>query len=619
MASIRLSFILSVIFLSGCATWEAPSDQAENGQQDPTQNSTKIEEKVKQAWKDTSIASAAAHFSLAEANALDGKTDLAIEEYKAALIYDPNSSVIHTKLSAEYAKKGSMGSAIDEGKTAIELDPKNVDAHMLLAGIYSISQAPEEAVTHYEVVMSLDPTNEEAAVFLVQSLLDLGKDAIALKKAAQFAKQIPDSAPIWYMVGVTEQLASHATASITGYRKALGLRPGFSKAALSLGMIFESTGQTDKALDVYKEAFDAKEDMQVGTRLSQNYLQKGNWVDALKVLESMRFLDPDDLNVPIKIGLVHLEQKEWDKAIAVFSTVVQKVPDSDKVNYYIAAAYEEKQDLSSAVTHLKKVAPDSKYFEDAILHAVVLSKKMGQSADAMQYLQTVITQAPEHPNLYALLASMQEDQSALEPAVSTVESGLKLFPDDQKLLYYYGTLLDKKGDTESALKQMEKLLAINPEHPEAMNFIGYTWTVQGVHLKEAETLLRKALKARPDNPYILDSLGWNLFRNGRHQEALPFLEKAASLKGDEKTILEHLAQVYSRNRLNNRAQATLKQIELRDSMAQEQAIQAAAAQAALAERGDEHAASTPSPAAKDDGKRAPASVVAPDADIEVDP
>ena len=108
---------------------------------------------------------------------------------------------------------------------------------------------------------------------------------------------------------------------------------------------------------------------------------------------------------------------------------------------------------------------------------------------------------------------------------------------------------------------MEKILEKNPNHADALNFVAYTWTTQGVRLKDAEDMLKRAMKAKPGNAFILDSFGWNQFMLGKHRNALIYLEKAVGIKGDEDTILQHLVEVYSKNQMPDRAQATRARIE----------------------------------------------------------
>jgi Tfp pilus assembly protein PilF len=100
---------------------------------------------------------------------------------------------------------------------------------------------------------------------------------------------------------------------------------------------------------------------------------------------------------------------------------------------------------------------------------------------------------------------------------------------------------------------MEAILKTNPNHADALNYIGYTWTVQGVRMDEAGKLLQRAVELKPDNPYIIDSWGWYLFTQGRVGEALAQIERAHQLKPEEPTILEHLGDIYLSQNMREKA------------------------------------------------------------------
>src|SRR5512141_1722494 len=91
---------------------------------------------------------------------------------------------------------------------------------------------------------------------------------------------------------------------------------------------------------------------------------------------------------------------------------------------------------------------------------------------------------------------------------------------------------------------MKALLVVNPDHAEALNFLGYSFAEQGVRLEDAERLVRRALELKPRSGHILDSLGWVLFRRGDVRRAVEVLEEADSLEGPDATILEHLGDAY---------------------------------------------------------------------------
>ena len=111
-------------------------------------------------------------------------------------------------------------------------------------------------------------------------------------------------------------------------------------------------------------------------------------------------------------------------------------------------------------------------------------------------------------------------------------------------MFQLGVLLDKSGDRLSCLDQMRRILDIDPNHADSLNYIGYTYAEQGIKLDEAMDLIKRALKINPDSGYIIDSLGWVYFQKGQYDEAILHLKKSAELTPDDPTINEHLGDAY---------------------------------------------------------------------------
>jgi tetratricopeptide (TPR) repeat protein len=517
--------------------------------------------KAQEAWESKAFtATSDYHFGLGQGFALEGKVDRAIEEYRAALAYDDNSSLIHSRLAAEYLKKGNTSFAIDECKRAIELDSDASDVRIMLGGIYSMNNESDLALAQYDAVLKKQSNNDEAAVFKTQVLAEKGNVSDAVKFIRAFTAKTRDSAAAWFYAGKLEFATNNVTAAIKDYRVALELRPGFSQATLALGMIFETHNEFAKAKEIYEAQMEEKQDVQIASRLATLYL-KANQLDAgLKVLTIMRAMDSEDLNTEMKIGLIYMQKQDWKNAKDAFQEILVKVPDSDRVHYYMAAVFEEENNLQGSIDHLLKVNSDSKLFEDASMHAAGLYRKLSEKEKSYGVLQDAIKKSPENPGFYVALASLYEDDQNVPEAMKSLEAGLKIFPDHEKMTYFHAALLDKEGKQDEAVTEMEIVLKKNPENADALNYVAYTWTTQGVHLKDAEDLLKRALKLKPDSPFILDSMGWNQFMMGKNKDAIVFLEKAVSLKSDEQAILEHLVEVYSRNQMNERAQATKSRI-----------------------------------------------------------
>jgi len=111
-------------------------------------------------------------------------------------------------------------------------------------------------------------------------------------------------------------------------------------------------------------------------------------------------------------------------------------------------------------------------------------------------------------------------------------------------LFELGVIYDRIDETDLAIEQMQAILSLDTEHADALNYLGYTYADKGINLDEAETMIKKALEYKPDNGYIIDSLGWVYFRQGPFEEALVQLKRAVALIPDDPIVLEHLGDIY---------------------------------------------------------------------------
>jgi tetratricopeptide (TPR) repeat protein len=122
-----------------------------------------------------------------------------------------------------------------------------------------------------------------------------------------------------------------------------------------------------------------------------------------------------------------------------------------------------------------------------------------------------------------------------------IRENTELYIDSQIQIAY---ILDALRRHDEAIVQMRKVLEIEPDHAEALNFIGYTYAEKGIRLDEALDLIQRALLIEPDSGAYIDSLGWVYFQQGLYDKALDTLKKAFSHRSDDSTIAEHLGDVY---------------------------------------------------------------------------
>ena len=153
---------------------------------------------------------------------------------------------------------------------------------------------------------------------------------------------------------------------------------------------------------------------------------------------------------------------------------------------------------------------------------------------------------PKDGDLYLILAALYEKENQLQKAIDTLKKGLEQDKEDIELHFQIGATYDKLGDFDKMATEMKEVLRLNPDHADALNYLGYSYAERGVLLEEALHLIQKAMTLKPDAGYITDSLGWVYFKLGDYGRAVIELEKANQLTPDDPTVTEHLADGYSK-------------------------------------------------------------------------
>jgi tetratricopeptide (TPR) repeat protein len=144
------------------------------------------------------------------------------------------------------------------------------------------------------------------------------------------------------------------------------------------------------------------------------------------------------------------------------------------------------------------------------------------------------------------MGSLYEEKEAFEKAEKSLLKGISIDPQHARLRFRLGVVYDKWKRREDSIRQMKTVIELEPDNASALNYLGYTYADMGIHLEEAEMLVKEALKHNPDDGYITDSLGWVYFKMGRYEEALTYLKKAAELTPDDPIIMEHVGDAYAK-------------------------------------------------------------------------
>ncbi|HEY8162786.1 MAG TPA: tetratricopeptide repeat protein [Methylocystis sp.] len=212
--------------------------------------------------------------------------------------------------------------------------------------------------------------------------------------------------------------------------------------------------------------------------------------------------------------------------------------------------YERMKQEETAIDLYDTVPKDSALRVNADVQAALLLETLGKSKEATEHLAAVVAANPKNQEALTALGNLQRSRKLFADAAATYSRVIALQPKPDKgqwLLYYYrGIANERRKDWKNAETDLKKALELNPDQPLVLNYLGYSWVDQGINLDEAFRMLRRAVDLRQRDGYVVDSLGWAYYRLARYDDAVRELEKAIDLKPSDPVINDHLGDAYWR-------------------------------------------------------------------------
>jgi tetratricopeptide (TPR) repeat protein len=239
-----------------------------------------------------------------------------------------------------------------------------------------------------------------------------------------------------------------------------------------------------------------------GPDLSASYLRLG------------AYLEPKSFLITMAIGDVFQGVGRCDDAIAIYETIPNTEPMRRNANIQIGACLQtlEKHD------------------------------------EAARYIKRVVDANPKDTEAAVELGNIYRSDSRFAEAADAYTLGIKAVAKpsdaDWRVYYFRGVSYERSDRWPEAERDFKQALAINPEQPQVLNYLGYSWVDKGMNLEEALKMIKRAVELRPNDGYIVDSLGWAYYRLGRNDEAVSALENAVELRAEDPVINDHLGDIY---------------------------------------------------------------------------
>ena len=480
---------------------------------------------------------------LAEIAGQRGNLDLSASAYMdlARSTRDPRVA----RRAAEMALHGrNLDMALQATRLWVEIDPESSQAHQMMAGLLVSANRLDELQPH-------------VAKLLAQEGETLGDGLMRLNRL--FARY-PDKKAVLTMVeqltqpyiGLPEAHFARAQAAlnaaewrrgIAGADKALDLRPDWDLAVMLKAQL-QRTESPEAAIETLRTYLAGHpQAREVRLQYARNLVGARKFSQARTEFQRLLGDFPGNVDVIYAVAVLSVQLSDWEAAEENFKKLLGKdFAEIDTVRLYLGQIAEERKQFDAALRWYAEVAPGEQYLAAQLRIAQLLARQ-GNLDAGRRHLQEVRA-AGNADRIQLLLAESQllRDGGRTQEAYELLAGGLATQPEQSELLYESALLAEKLGRHEAMEASLRKLIRLKPEHAHAYNALGYSFAERNQRLEEAEQLVLKALQLSPDDPFIIDSMGWVLYRKGDNQGALAHLQRAFSIRPDPE-IAAHLGEV----------------------------------------------------------------------------
>lgn len=242
------------------------------------------------------------------------------------------------------------------------------------------------------------------------------------------------------------------------------------------------------------------------------------------------------------------ERRAYDSAQIYGSMVLLLAPNSPSATMMMGDIAALNGQHDKAIRNYETVTKNSPLFWLSRMHIAEVLEASGEADKAVSLLTELSTEKDTRLHALVSIGDMHRRNERYQDAFNAYDSALShvgtIGAEHWPIVYARGMSLERLNNWQDAEKDLLTALKYQPDNPMILNFLGYSWADKGMHLDQALDFIRRAVAQRPDDGYILDSYGWVLYRTGDYKEAVKWMEKATAVIPDDSTMLDHLADAY---------------------------------------------------------------------------
>ena len=497
-------------------------------------------------------------FLVAQQLEQEGKLDEALAEYERLLAADPDDAFL-------LARAAQLAFRLGQGKQALgyaqRAQASGSDDPWLRAYLAETYLATDDLPRVVDTLTneSGDPVDGEAAAQLYRVWMEKGVFEQARRVARWQVDAEPELPASWLNLAESSAKLGDAAHAEKILREADGRFRSEPQFLAALAALRRARADRLGELGVLNELLERfPEDSAAWLAKAEVEFDLHRDVEARRSLAQAEQHQPGDVRTTLRIALLDLQRGEFADAEARLARIAELYPEQYEIAYFLGVARRRMGDAEGALLAFDRIAEDHARFVDGRVQVANLLEREGDFAGARSEVERAQAKRNSRELSY-YHASLLAKGGDLAGGTAELEAMLRGGAEDAETHYQLGIVQAEAGEPAAAREQMERALALEAEHAGALNFIGYSLAERGEQLDEAQALIERALKQRPDDGFITDSLGWIFFRRAEaaraagdeasaarwYEAARAKLEEAHKLSGGDPVISEHLGDVYA--------------------------------------------------------------------------
>jgi tetratricopeptide (TPR) repeat protein len=465
--------------------------------------------------------------------------------YRSALRTDPKNNELLDRAFISSVADGDVDEAVKLADRILAVDKSNRVAR-LVVGVQDLKLKKYSAAQ-----LNIKQSIRGPITDLVATLLSAWASYGAGEAKVGVADIDKLTGPEWYPIfkdlhaGMILELANKEKDAGTRFERAYKLDNSMLRVAEAYAH-WLSRNKDDKAAEVIYEDFNKK--------LARHPLVEEGMRDTKAGKKLPPLVDSAQAGAAealYGIGATLTRRGGEDLALVYLQLALYLQPNHPMALLSLADLYESVKKPQMAIKVYERVPASSPLKRNAQIQLATDLDAADRSDEAIKILKSVIAEDSKDLDAIMALGNIERGRKKFADCAQTYSQGIDVLPDatdkaNSVYYYYRGICEERSHQWPKAEADMKKALDLLPDQPNVLNYLGYSWIDQGVNLDDGMKMIKRAVEQRPDDGYIVDSLGWAYFRIGNYDDAMKNLERAVELRPEDPTINDHLGDAYWR-------------------------------------------------------------------------